>query len=541
MKTLKLTSIAILFCLVSGTLISAADLKDDNKFDGNYSQSQRDKMRTDSSDMNKKGESGSYQTDMVRANEFIGMEVRNRSNEDLGNIEDVILDDASEKIKFVTVSFGGIFGFGETLAAVPVSQFNIQEKDGKKFVILEKSKQDFQQNAPKISRGNDLRGEMSNIHDQVKNYYGVEMKKDKDYDSDRSKYNKDRKEDSPDRSEYNRDRRQDNFQSERKDQADTYTGNQNPATRDVDRYSAGGSRNDNMSMRSAAYSRAGSEYRGYMKLTDVIGMTLKDVQRDNIGEIDDAIIDLNEGDLVYALVSFGGFMKIGKDYALVPWDLLTISGDQHFAVAEIERDLLEKVAFSRNQFPDLSDQEYHRNISQEFDQRSYPVSSGYVSTDREKKEASRDSWKKGSKYNKCFQDGSQKSYTGTVQSVGSYSISDHAEKGLRLRVDAEGKEKEQITVYAGPKSYAQNEKINFRYGEKIEMKGCWTKVDDKKVFMASSIKNKDGKELRLYDSKGEPQWNVDEMYKDDEKTNKRDQYNKENDTNKNNINKTGSR
>jgi sporulation protein YlmC with PRC-barrel domain len=44
---------------------------------------------------------------------------------------------------------------------------------------------------------------------------------------------------------------------------------------------------------------------------------------DNIGKIERVMLDKRSGKIIYAVMSFGGFMGIGEDYYPLPWSLLT--------------------------------------------------------------------------------------------------------------------------------------------------------------------------------------------------------------------------
>lgn len=54
-----------------------------------------------------------------RASALIGMEVQNPQGEDLGEIEDLAINDQDGKIAYAAVSFGGFAGIGDKLFAVP--------------------------------------------------------------------------------------------------------------------------------------------------------------------------------------------------------------------------------------------------------------------------------------------------------------------------------------------------------------------------------------------------------------------------------------
>ena len=45
--------------------------------------------------------------------------VVNRLNEDVGNVEDVVIDALNVRIVYAVLSFGGFFGLGEKLYAAP--------------------------------------------------------------------------------------------------------------------------------------------------------------------------------------------------------------------------------------------------------------------------------------------------------------------------------------------------------------------------------------------------------------------------------------
>ena len=61
---------------------------------------------------------------LVRANTFIGADVENPQGQDLGDIKDIVIDRSSGRIAYAVVSFGGFFGLGDKLFAVPWSAFS---------------------------------------------------------------------------------------------------------------------------------------------------------------------------------------------------------------------------------------------------------------------------------------------------------------------------------------------------------------------------------------------------------------------------------
>jgi sporulation protein YlmC with PRC-barrel domain len=60
------------------------------------------------------------------ANDLKGHKVVNKNAEDLGKIEDYMLDLETGRMAYAVLSFGGFLGMGEKLFAIPWSAFNVQ-------------------------------------------------------------------------------------------------------------------------------------------------------------------------------------------------------------------------------------------------------------------------------------------------------------------------------------------------------------------------------------------------------------------------------
>jgi len=67
-----------------------------------------------------------------RASQVIGLDVKNSSDETIGEVEDLVLDMKAGEILAVVVSSGGFLGVADTLSAVPVSALRY-DSDAKAF------------------------------------------------------------------------------------------------------------------------------------------------------------------------------------------------------------------------------------------------------------------------------------------------------------------------------------------------------------------------------------------------------------------------
>jgi len=70
-----------------------------------------------------------------RAHNLIGMEVRNRNDERLGEVKDLVIDLPSGKVAYVALAVGGFLGVGEKLIAVPTSALTPSERSDKYMIM----------------------------------------------------------------------------------------------------------------------------------------------------------------------------------------------------------------------------------------------------------------------------------------------------------------------------------------------------------------------------------------------------------------------
>lgn len=69
---------------------------------------------------------------VVRANSIAGMVVKNPAGQDLGKVEDVVIDMGTGKVRYAAISFGGFLGVGDKLFAVPFHALKVKHNPGDK-------------------------------------------------------------------------------------------------------------------------------------------------------------------------------------------------------------------------------------------------------------------------------------------------------------------------------------------------------------------------------------------------------------------------
>jgi sporulation protein YlmC with PRC-barrel domain len=89
----------------------------------------------------------------VGATDIKGTNVKNMQGQDLGQIEDVLIDPDTGQVRFVILEVGGFLGLGSTRVAVPLSAFQITKEGNKPKWVLDADKEKLK-NAPKVEGKN---------------------------------------------------------------------------------------------------------------------------------------------------------------------------------------------------------------------------------------------------------------------------------------------------------------------------------------------------------------------------------------------------
>lgn len=86
--------------------------------------------------------------------------------------------------------------------------------------------------------------------------------------------------------------------------------------------------------------------------TDLTGTKVQNLQGENIGKIQDLMIDLESGRILYTVLSFGGFMGIGDNYFAIPMEALVFSDQDNLIKLDIDKETLKNApGFDKDNWP----------------------------------------------------------------------------------------------------------------------------------------------------------------------------------------------
>ena len=107
-----------------------------------------------------------------------------------------------------------------------------------------------------------------------------------------------------------------------------------------------------------------------VRATNIVGETVKNFNGDELGQVRDLVVDLDAGQIAYAVLSFGGFLGLGKKLFAVPWHAFSLC-DGEFC-ANIDREQLEHApSFDKDNWPDVSDRRWGNEIHGYYNVRPY--------------------------------------------------------------------------------------------------------------------------------------------------------------------------
>jgi sporulation protein YlmC with PRC-barrel domain len=104
-----------------------------------------------------------------------------------------------------------------------------------------------------------------------------------------------------------------------------------------------------------------------MRVSQLIGKPVKNTRGDNLGKIEDVVVDLDSERVYYALLSFGGFLGKGDKLFLFPVSAFKAGRDADQLVLDVDKERLKDApGFDRNRLPDFKSANWHRDVDRYF-------------------------------------------------------------------------------------------------------------------------------------------------------------------------------
>ena len=111
------------------------------------------------------------------------------------------------------------------------------------------------------------------------------------------------------------------------------------------------------------------------RIEDIVGIEVQNRQGDNLGKINEVVINLQTGSANYAAMSFGGFLGIGDKLFAMPWRQVEFRNDAKSqkltAVVNASKEVLAEVpSFDKNHWPDFGSPDWSREIDRHYGEQA---------------------------------------------------------------------------------------------------------------------------------------------------------------------------
>lgn len=96
-----------------------------------------------------------------------------------------------------------------------------------------------------------------------------------------------------------------------------------------------------------------------LSASTLMGDKVRNLDGDNLGHLEEIVIDLEKGRVSYAVLATGGFLGLGDKFFAVPWDLLTVDTENEELILDVSKEMLESApGFDKDKWPDIHDRSW---------------------------------------------------------------------------------------------------------------------------------------------------------------------------------------
>ena len=114
------------------------------------------------------------------------------------------------------------------------------------------------------------------------------------------------------------------------------------------------------------------ERRRVLSAGALAGDKVRNSANEQLGSIEEIMIDIPSGRIAYAVLSFGGFLGLGNKLFAVPWSALRLDEREHEFVLDVDRKTLENApGFDKEHWPDMAVRSFEESIHAHYGKTPY--------------------------------------------------------------------------------------------------------------------------------------------------------------------------
>ena len=419
-----------------------------------------------------------------KGTDVLGMNVQTRDDEAAGEIKDVIVDTRRGDIAYAILAAGGWLGMGDSLFAVPWSSLRFDPEDDNLVINITKERL---QAAEKFTEDKWPDFNDPNRLVTVYDYYGQWP-----YWERYTYYY---------------------WVDDRDPAADAMLDVE--VARDADRTDAD---------QTDADKTAGARPLQTRRLSEIIKRDVHNLENQDIGDVEDAMIDVQRGRLAYLVLETDRAWGFGDKLFALP------IGAFQEGTGELDGKLVLNVSqdhfknapgFDQNNWPNVADRNWR-----EINRRAFGVEDrddgwdwfawgdgdddadrdrGGVYYTAEDRERGSGGWGEADDYRRLYDPAKATTIEGTILGVERKSPKEGMSEASVITVATN--DNQRLTVHLGPAWFLDRQDAQLEDGQKVTVRGTRTQWDGQTVMIADRVEV-DGRTLTLRHSDGRPVWNV---------------------------------
>jgi sporulation protein YlmC with PRC-barrel domain len=100
-----------------------------------------------------------------------------------------------------------------------------------------------------------------------------------------------------------------------------------------------------------------------LSASTITGDKVRNADGEELGNIEEIVIDLDRGRVAYAVLATGGFLGMGGKFFAIPWDRLSVDLDNKEVVLNVDAETLKNApGFDKDNWPDTTDHAWVADI-----------------------------------------------------------------------------------------------------------------------------------------------------------------------------------
>src|SRR5712671_6340391 len=104
-------------------------------------------------------------------------------------------------------------------------------------------------------------------------------------------------------------------------------------------------------------------FRRVLAASTLAGDGVRNPAGEDLGKVDEIMIDIPTGRVAYAVVSFGGFLRMGNKLFAIPWSVLKLDEDEKEFILDVDKSVLENApGFDKDNWPDMADSTFRTQL-----------------------------------------------------------------------------------------------------------------------------------------------------------------------------------